>query len=135
MRVKTILYIQECSNQEYARWVYEYRLSGFFKKINFDLWAKKLKDLGIAYEFWEEYKKLKGEDNQTEKENSYDYLEGWIESLKAKIILGYTKEEIIAQIENIRNKYPDFTNDLSDSEFEYCYNEALELKGKVRSLE
>jgi hypothetical protein len=125
MKVKTILFVQDCSNQEYAKWVYEYRLSGFFKKINFEKWSKKLKELGIVYEFWEEYKRLKGEDNLEEKVNNYDYLEGWINSLMQKISLGYTKEEIIVFIEDIRMNHPDFTDDISNSEFEYCYNEAL----------
>src|SRR5208282_1990417 len=28
MKMKTLLFIKDCSNEEYARWVYEYRLSG-----------------------------------------------------------------------------------------------------------
>jgi cupin superfamily acireductone dioxygenase involved in methionine salvage len=134
MKVKTILFIQDCSNQEYAQWVYNYRLSGFFSKINFEKWNKKLKDLGIAYEFWEEYKKLKGEENQEEKQNSYDYLEKFIEQLINKIKYGYSKEEIIVLLEDIRNKYPDLINDISDSEFEYCYNEALTKINREKSI-
>ena len=134
MKVKTILFVQDCSNQEYAQWVYNYRLSGFFSKINFEKWNKKLKDLGIAYEFWEEYKKLKGEENQEEKQKSYDYLEKFIEQLINKIKYGYSKEEIIVLLEDIRNKYPDLINDISDSEFEYCYNEALTKINREKSI-
>jgi hypothetical protein len=54
---------------DFAKWVYGYRLNGFFKKIDFTEWSKKLKELEIALEFWDEYHKLKGE-NPPIKDNS-----------------------------------------------------------------
>jgi hypothetical protein len=131
MRVKTILFVQNCSNQEYAQWVYNYRLSGFFKKINFEKWTKKLKQLGIAYEFWEEYKKLKGEDNaftdyfETEEDNQEEKLEfnteeteQIINGLIIKIIGGLNRDRILIDLE--QNNI-----DFKIEFFDYCYNEAL----------
>ena len=71
MKLKTLLFIKDCSNFEYAQWVFDYRLSGFFKKINFELWIKKMHELGMSCEFWEKYKELKGE---SEKENKDEII-------------------------------------------------------------
>lgn len=48
----------------FAKWVYGYRLNGFFQKINFEKWNKNLHFLGFSYEFWDYYKKLKGENKK-----------------------------------------------------------------------
>lgn len=67
MTKKTLLFIKNCSNEEFAKWVYNYRQSGFFQgffqkiKPDFKTWLQKLYELGISYEFWETYKKLKGD--------------------------------------------------------------------------
>jgi hypothetical protein len=56
---------------EFAKWVFGYRVNGFFQKVNFQEWNKKLHDLGVSYDFWDYYKKLKGEyqiEKQKEKE-------------------------------------------------------------------
>jgi hypothetical protein len=96
MRVKTVLFIKDCSNKEYAEWVFNYRLSGFFKKINFEKWIKKLKELGISYDFWDEYKRLKGDYQQEEKEEfTSEQQETIIKGLISEIKKGLTKEEII----------------------------------------
>jgi hypothetical protein len=65
MMLRTL--VKEMNVEDFARWVFEYRLSGFWEKVfpNFETWNKKLKDLGINYEFWENYKRLKG-DNESE---------------------------------------------------------------------
>ena len=49
----------------YAEWVYNNRTNGFFQKIDFQDWNQQLSFLGIQYEFWENYKRIKGE-NQHE---------------------------------------------------------------------
>lgn len=54
--------------EEFARWVFEYRLSGFWNKVypSFKEWNKRLKELGLYYEFWENYKRLKGNSQNDE---------------------------------------------------------------------
>lgn len=47
--------------EQYADWVYAYRLSGFWQKCPFATWKKRLKNSGIAGQFWERYKALKGD--------------------------------------------------------------------------
>lgn len=126
MRMKTLLFIKDCSNQEYAKWVYEYRLSGFFKKINFEKWTKKLKDLGIAYEFWEKYKELKGiEEKETQEEKiDYEVAKIFINVLIDKIKNGLTKDKIIQELYDV---------DVSTEMIDYCYNEAI-LKVKNKNV-
>ncbi len=120
MRLKTLLFVKDCTNQEYAKWVFEYRLSGFFKKVNFDLWTKKMKELNISYEFWEEYRKLKGEDSDFEKKQnmniSQDEQKMFIEALIKRINLGMTKEQIYQELNDV---------EISIETIDYCYNEAL----------
>lgn len=47
----------------YARWVVGYPAVEFFNRLKrgkgFEYWANRLKELGIASEFWEEYRRLK----------------------------------------------------------------------------
>jgi len=66
MMLKTL--VKEMNIADFARWVYEYRLSGFWDKVypNFESWNNKLWKLGIAKEFWENYKRLKGDNNPEE---------------------------------------------------------------------
>lgn len=61
--------VKTMSVEEFAKWVFEYRLSGFWKKVNaymndrdkaFREWNNKLYEHGISFEFWETYKRLKG---------------------------------------------------------------------------
>lgn len=70
MTVKTL--IVSMTTEEFAKWVFDYRLSGFWKKIypDFETWKKRLKELGISYEFWENYKRLRG-DNIKEDESEW----------------------------------------------------------------
>ena len=61
MRVETLLKIS--SIVEFANFVFDYRFSGFWNKIypDFKKWNEKLYELKLAREFWDEYKKLKGD--------------------------------------------------------------------------
>jgi hypothetical protein len=61
MRGNTLYFISQMSVPEFAQWVYNYRLNGFFDKIDFDQWNKQLKLNGIVTEFWDSYRKYKGE--------------------------------------------------------------------------
>lgn len=73
MTEKTILnmiqWFTECNSpniKEFAKWVYNYRLSGFFQKIQFKEWNEALKDLGLSYDFWGYYNQFKGENTEDE---------------------------------------------------------------------
>jgi hypothetical protein len=50
-------------SKEYAQWVYKYRVFGFWKKCPFEIWKKRLKQMGWSLDFWIMYKQLKGEDD------------------------------------------------------------------------
>ena len=58
-KCKNLLTLKTCANiikmnpKQFAKWVFEYRLSGFFGKINFKEWNTKLWELGVSQEFWE----------------------------------------------------------------------------------
>lgn len=119
MKPKTLIFVTHCTNEEFAKWVFEYRLSGFFKKINFVQWNKKLKELGIAKEFWDEYKKFKGDISEYDKPEEFNeqQLSIVINGIIDKLNSGYTRETIIDELEenNIEFKL---------SSFNYCYREA-----------
>ena len=119
MKMKTLLFVKDCSNEEYARWVYEYRLSGFFKKINFEQWTKKLKELGMSYEFWEKYKQLKGEDIEYDKKPvfTHEQNEIIINLFVQKIKEGLDRTKIIRDLDS---KDIDFDVE----HFDYFFNEA-----------
>lgn len=55
--------IKKMDIEEFAKWVFNYRLSGFWQKVypNAKEWFKKLYELGISKEFWDVYNRLKGE--------------------------------------------------------------------------
>ena len=68
---------------QFAEWVYDYRLSGFWQKCKFKTFNDRLYRLGWSYEFWDRYKQLKGE-NQTEAYEDYilrkqqeEHIEHW----------------------------------------------------------
>jgi hypothetical protein len=133
MRLKTLLFIKDCSNIDYAKWVFEYRLSGFFAKLksgnnSFEKWNKKMQDLGISYEFWDKYNSLKCEyidDENRDKLNiTHQETLRFIEVLINKINEGLTKEQIINELNDV---------DVSIEAIEYCYNEAL-LKIKHKDV-
>jgi len=120
MKVKTLLFVKDCSNEDYAKWVFNYRLSGFFHKVNFEKWNQKMKDLGISFEFWDEYKKLKGENEEFEKkEDSLNLSDSdrimFINALIKRIKLGWNKERIYNELMDV---------DISMEVIDYCYNEA-----------
>ncbi len=126
MKLKTLLFIKDCSNSEYAQWVFNYRLSGFFKKINFELWIKKMHELGMSCEFWEKYKELKGENEKENKDEiiPYETLQKFINILVIKLNSGLTKSQIINELYDV---------EISDNQIEYCFNEAyLKIKLGVK---
>jgi len=60
MVLKTLDTIRKMEVKEFAFWVYEYRLNGFFKKIDFKQWTQQLYLMGISKQFWEHYRNFKG---------------------------------------------------------------------------
>jgi transcription elongation factor Elf1 len=86
-RMKSLVGMAKWTPKEYADWVYAYTADGFWKKVKFDTWKKRLFLMGWTNDFWLRYKELKGEDQKNE---SYtDYLDraqreqamekGWID--------------------------------------------------------
>lgn len=127
-KIKTLLFVKDCTNEEYAQWVFNYRLSGFFKKINFEKWSKKLKELGINYEFWEHYKKLKGDYQENKQEDKFELTkemqDRFIQALILRINMYMTKDEIYKELQEY---------DVNIDAIDFCYNEAL-LKVKNGSV-
>jgi len=73
MALRTL--VREMKIEEFARWVFDYRLNGFWQKVypTHKLWCARLKELGLAYEFWENYNRLKGvQQEQREFEEDYE---------------------------------------------------------------
>ena len=60
--LKTVVGMSKWTAAEYAGWVQPYSRSGFWKKVNFNLWKRRLELMGWTQEFWDRYKELKGED-------------------------------------------------------------------------
>lgn len=50
----------EWTAKDYADWVFNYRLSGFWSKCPFAKWKERLYKMGWAGAFWTRYKDLKG---------------------------------------------------------------------------
>lgn len=68
LRLDTLIKIQ--SIEEFVKFVFNYRFSGFWNKINyqikdrdkaFDWFNIRLHDLGLSHDFWEKYKQLRGD--------------------------------------------------------------------------
>lgn len=69
MRGKTLAYLSKIGMSEFAKWVYDYRINGFWEKVgDYKQWYKKLKILGLYDSFNENYKRIKGENKQYEDE-------------------------------------------------------------------
>jgi len=63
--LKTANDIRFMTSEQFAKWVFDYRLSGFWDKIinkDFKEWNKRLYDVGFGFgiNFWDNYKILKG---------------------------------------------------------------------------
>ena len=68
----------EMTAEEYASFVFDYSLSGFWQKVKFGQFCERLRKLGISYEFWKKYKELKGKGYmEEEKEHFEDEQQKW----------------------------------------------------------
>lgn len=74
MYLKTLLGMSKSDAKGYAKWIFNYK--GFWKKIKFAQWKDRLQLMGWTNEFWDEYKVLKGEQQQEEgsDESFTDYI-------------------------------------------------------------
>lgn len=77
MLLRTLL--RKWTVEDYARWVFDYRRSGFWQKVKegagFDKFNKNLKEKDWLQPFWDHYKALKGEATATGEDESYvDYM-------------------------------------------------------------
>lgn len=70
MRLQTLVKMETWKPEEYAAFVFGYRTSGFWQKIDFATWKKRLGLMGWTQPFWDEYKRLRGDgsDALTEEE-------------------------------------------------------------------
>lgn len=79
MHLKTLDKLVKMSMQEFARWVFDYRLSGFWSKVTrgetnrelsdkyFKEFNQRLRNFENYQDFWDYYKLLKGTDEKEEK--------------------------------------------------------------------
>ena len=92
-RMKSLMNMAKWTAKEYADWVYEYSHTGFWNKVKFETWKKRLYLMGWSSEFWDHYRELKG-DHPIESYTEYinrkqieDATEkGWIDEQEAKAL-------------------------------------------------
>ena len=79
MQLKTLTMMRKWTIEDpvagvklYANWVYGYRQSGFFQKIKFADFNSMLKSMKWSREFWDEYKRLKGDLPSAEEQEKAD---------------------------------------------------------------
>ena len=58
--------VKDWTPETYAKWVYEYSGSGFWQKINFELWKDRLYARGWSQAFWDVYRQLKSDSPREE---------------------------------------------------------------------
>ena len=58
--------VRDWTPESYAKWVFDYSHSGFWKKINFEMWKDRLQERGWSQTFWDIYKRLKAENPSEE---------------------------------------------------------------------
>ena len=69
MMIKTL--VTQMTPEQFAEFAYDYRMSGYWQKVPFSTFNKRLWELGIAERFWTRYRALKGEDDT---ESYQDYI-------------------------------------------------------------
>jgi hypothetical protein len=74
MKLKTLVFMVTATPEQYAKFAFDYRSSGFWqKKIDFPVWRRRLAVMDWSGRFWSEYYKLRDgsiPDEQTAKENA-----------------------------------------------------------------
>ena len=69
--------IRKWTPESYAEWAFGYAKSGFWQKIKFADWNKKLAEKGWAQPFWDRYKALKGTDSGGDGDAARQYDEAF----------------------------------------------------------
>jgi transcription elongation factor Elf1 len=77
MKLATLVNMEKWTVTEYAAFVFAYRQSGFWQKIDFATWSKHLKMMGWNQPFWDEYKRLKGDLPEADAEQQKKDDEAW----------------------------------------------------------
>ncbi len=74
-RLQTLIKMTTWTPEQYAGFVYPYAKMGFWQKIQklgFDTWKRRLKLMGWAQAFWNEYKRLRGDLDREAEEKRYE---------------------------------------------------------------
>lgn len=58
---RTLRFMDSVDAVKFADWVFPYRLSSFWQKINFKKWNQRLSELGWSEDFWKRYHELRGD--------------------------------------------------------------------------
>lgn len=74
LQLKSLYRMSKTDAKGYANWVFNYK--GFWHKINFNQWKGRLQLMGWTSDFWDQYKALKGEQQEEgdETESFTDYI-------------------------------------------------------------
>lgn len=67
--IKAMCRMTESKIEEYARWAFEYAKSGYWKKVKFEVWKRRLQEYGWSIPFWRKYRELKGRFGEEEIES------------------------------------------------------------------
>lgn len=71
-KLQTLVKMELWGPEEYAEFVFDYRRSGFWQKINFDTWTKRLALMKWTDRFWTKYKQLRGDGPDPEREKELE---------------------------------------------------------------
>jgi len=92
-RMRSLMNMVKWTATEYADWVFDYSHSGFWNKVNFEVWKKRLYLMGWSSEFWDRYRSLKGEDTNesfteyiSHKQREDAMEKGWVDPQEAKAL-------------------------------------------------
>ena len=71
-KLQTLVKMETWGPEEYAQFVFDYRSSGFWQKIDFASWKKRLALMGWTERFWNKYKELRGDSPDPEREKQLE---------------------------------------------------------------
>jgi hypothetical protein len=71
-KLQTLVKMETWGPEEYAQFVFDYRSSGFWQKIKFHEWKKRLTLMCWTEQFWNEYRRLRGDAPDAEREKELE---------------------------------------------------------------
>ncbi len=71
MHLRTLVKVMT-SPEQYAAFAQPYAKMGFWKKVSFDVWKRRLKMMGWTERFWNEYRRLRGDVEEEEQEKELE---------------------------------------------------------------